>query len=763
MSKNIKLIRAIFLVALCAMMVLSILDTHEIRRNTDFDQENILTHIENLTANGPRSIFDMEENQLAVKYITDTLDSWGLVCEDTTDVPAYMVHSYVGPESRYQNFYLDNVIVHIPANAAEPTGEAFMFMAHTDSVPMGDGASDDGVPVSVMMEAIRYYLNRMEQGFTMANDLVFCFVNGEEFGLIGSNAFMTEFQGFNNVVERIRFGTNLESRGTAGTLVMFETADNNYNTIKLFADVNDTVFTSSIATLVYSMMPNGTDFSNFKEVYQGLNMANIDGGQNYHTQNDKLENVGMSYLSQQAQMVDDLIEKLANADLDALDATDKAAIFFSYLNIATVVYDEIFAMVLALVLLALVVANVVAGRKYRKVTQTLKGLSVMALALAASAGAVLVCYYLFQYVAVLFGTIDVNMVGSITYANSYITISIGLIALAACVTVVRMANRWLGVTGRDLHRSFAYFHAVAGIVLTFVLPSASYLFAFSGLMFMVNELLVTLEWKRKEFHFELLAIALYTPIIMPILTLAITALGMTNAMIFGLVFVLGIFPLAVYATPIFGGLSLGRIFRKEGTPMGGVATVLLMATVICVAVCMGKPNASVNLGGKQNIIRLPYDDALVYVVDGENTEYRIYDLNAYPYAKAYADEMTFNGEYYSVPGTAEVSHEILSTAEGNVLTVTTTDPESLVYVTFTDIQAESFTIDDGKSIQTYVFDDSETRLVTIYDDCTVTLNGGSANVEYREVIRDYPTLMPAEDAGDLHFNLWMTTTYQLVP
>ena len=141
MSKNIKLIRAIFLVALCAMMVLSILDTHEIRRNTDFDQENILTHIENLTANGPRSIFDMEENQLAVKYITDTLDSWGLVHQDTTDGPAYMVHSYVGPESRYQNFYLDNVIVHIPANAAEPTGEAFMFMAHTDSVPMGNGQS----------------------------------------------------------------------------------------------------------------------------------------------------------------------------------------------------------------------------------------------------------------------------------------------------------------------------------------------------------------------------------------------------------------------------------------------------------------------------------------------------------------------------------------------------------------------------------------------------------------------------------------------
>ena len=308
MSKKVKLIRALFLLIVCAMMVFAIRDTRETRRDTDFDQENILHHIENLTANGPRSVFDMEENRLAVQYITDTLDAWGLTNADTLQAPAYQIQSFVGTDSRYQNFYLDNVIVHIPANADQTTGEAVMFMSHTDSVPMGDGASDDGVPVSVMMEAIRYYLDRMEQGFTMRNDLVFCFVNGEEVGLQGSAAFMNEFEGFDNVVERIRFATNLESRGTEGTLVMFETSENNYHTVKMFADVNETVFTSSIATMIYSMMPNGTDFSNLKEDYQGLNMANIGGGQNYHTQNDTLENVGMSYLSQQAQMVDDLIE-----------------------------------------------------------------------------------------------------------------------------------------------------------------------------------------------------------------------------------------------------------------------------------------------------------------------------------------------------------------------------------------------------------------------------------------------------------------------
>ena len=81
-----------------------------------------------------------------------------------------------------------------------------MFMAHLDSVPLGEGASDDGVSCAVLMEAVRYYLNEMENGLVLNNDLVFWFVNGEE----------------------IRLGTNLESKGTSGTLIMFETGKNNY-------------------------------------------------------------------------------------------------------------------------------------------------------------------------------------------------------------------------------------------------------------------------------------------------------------------------------------------------------------------------------------------------------------------------------------------------------------------------------------------------------------------------------------------------------
>lgn len=289
----------------------------------------------------------------------------------------------------------------------------------------------------------------------------------------------------------------------------------------------------------------------------------------------------------------------------------------------------------------------------------------------------------------------------------------------------------------------------------------AYLFVFSGLLFMMNELLVSWNPKWKEFHFELLANALYLPVIMPILTLAMTALGMTNAPIFGMVFVLSIFPVGVYVTPLFGRIALTRLAGKKASPLGGVVTILVVAALILLIVCMGNPNASVNLQGKQNIIKLPYDDALVYVVDGDTTEYRIYDLNAYPHLKGYADEMTFHREYYSVPGKVEISNEIGTTAYQNVLTVTRSHADALVYVTFSEIQADSFTVDDGITQQTYEFDENETRLITLYSDCTVTLNGDGAKVEYREVIRDHENLIPQEDVGNLHFNLWMQDTYML--
>lgn len=786
MKNKMKWFPISFALILCLFTAASILDTQEKVYETDFDQKQIETHIENLTANGPRSISDKEENQKALDYITDTLESLGVTNEDTTETPAYLVQDFVAEDTDYQNWYLKNIIVHIPANSDTPTHEAVMFMGHTDSVPMGDGASDDGIACGVMLEAIDYYLEQMANGYTLSNDLVFCFVNGEEYGLYGSEAFMEEFTGFDSVVDRIKFGTNLESRGTTGTLIMFETAKNNYNTVRLFSEINESVFTCSIATMVYDMMPNGTDFSNFKEAYQGLNFANIFGGEDYHTQNDNLSNaVGTAHLSQQAQIVDTIIDRLANCNLSDLYDADESAIFFSYLNLKTVVYGHTAAVVLAVIAIILLVSNVLLRIFYRKergARKTAAAIAVIAAGLILTAAVTHICYYLFQYIAVLFGTIDIHMVGTITFSNTVIVMGIGLTALAVTSAVSHFACRLFRLEGRDLTRGFAYVHGFLGIVLSFVLADASYLFIFSGLLLLFNELLITLIKKAdvSACHGELLATAFYMPIVMPVLVLATSALGLTMSYVYGLIFAITVFGVGICIAP----------YCKVKKSL----VIFAAACVIFLGVSMADPNAHVNLQGKQNIAKLAYDDALVYAVDegnavndGDNTdasgknnhdaedgntaagEYRIYDLNAYSALKKYAPEMEWTEDaYYAGSGEAvHVELSILSAAKENTLTIERAQEEAQVYLTFKNIEASSFTIEDGKTEKEYSFaqctDEDAVCSITIHSDCTVTVNGGSADVEYREVIRDYAPCIPREydETEKLHFNLWLLNEYEL--
>ena len=769
MTKTQKIITSIFSLILCVLFAVSVVDTCEFRKQTNFDQDLMMTHVEKISGNGPHSIIHKENNQATVDYIVSVLNEYGLVNEDTVEKPAYLIQDFVAEDDRYQSFNMKNVIVHIPANGGNRTGEAIMFMGHTDSVPMGPGASDDTVACATMLEAIRYYLDKMENGYTISNDLFFCFVNGEEYGLYGSKALEAEFTGFDDVLNRVKFFTNLESRGTSGTLIMFETAKNNYNTIKLFSEVNKSLFTCSIATLVYDTMPNSTDFTTFKEAYQGLNMANITGGEDYHTQNDNIESVGASYLSQQAQIVDALIGRLANYELSRLYEAEESAIFFSYLNITTVVYNHATVIALAVICILLLLANIVIGavKKQQRLKKTAKAFVGIVGGLVLSAGAAFICYFVFQLIAVLFGVIDIHMVGTIMYSNTAIVIGIGILTLAMTVIAAHFACKWLKIERRDMVRAFAYLHAVLGIALSFALPDASYLFIFSGILLTAVELLITLlpEKQIEKYHPELLVTALYFPIVIPVIVLATSALGLKMAYVYAAVFALSIFDLGIALTPACRFLSVRMISKKIKSvcPAEGALHILAVSLVIFLCCSVVKPNASVNLQGKQNIVKLPYDDALVYVVNEKGeAEYRIYDLNSVGALKKYSPEMTYaEGEYYVGKGEKKnIALSVLSSVNDNVLTVTKSDDRALVYLDIEGNSGMTFTVTDANGEKTYTLTE-ETYSIKLHSDCTVTFNG-AASVSYKEVVIDYETLIPAEYANDenqLHFNLWMTTSF----
>lgn len=763
-----------FAIVLILSVTLSFVDTVELPTTSNFEQDNITAHIEKMCEHGPHSIADKEENQLVMEYIISEVEKLGVVNSDTTYVPAYLVQDYVSTSDDEQNWYLKNVIVHIPANAETATNEAVMVMAHYDSVPMGQGAADDALACSTMLEAIRYYLDRMQNGYTIENDLVFCFVNGEEYGLYGSEAFMNEFDGFNSLVERINFAINLEARGTSGTQIMFETADDNYNTVKLFCEVNKNLFTCSVATRIYGMMPNGTDFSNLKTHYQGVNMANIGGGENYHTQNDNPANVGASYATQQAQIVNGLLDKLANYDLNKLYEAENSAIFFSYLNIGDVVYDLNIAVVLAIIGILLLAANIVLSfvRKKKTLAKTAKAVLSMIIGLALTAGVTFGCYYLFQLIAALAGNIDIHAIGTISFSNIPLIIGIGLLALGITVLTTHFSCKLFKIESRDVTRAFAYIHMLLGVALSFALPDASYLFICSGILLMINELCITIKSELADLHGELLATALYLPLIVPIIVLATSALGLSMVYVFGVLFALALYGVGSCIAPVCGYFSINAILNKDKeTPVSsawGALHIIASAMVVFLCVSLAQPDPNVNLQGKQGIAKLKYDDALVYALDDNGEHgYYVYDLNAYKALRKYAPEMEYSEDYQCYIGKGEaldIEDSLQCYAEGNVITVKKNEGNSTIYLSFFNATADSLIIDDGITSETYNIPEHGYFDITIHSDCTVTLNGGGADVSVIESIIDHPDVVPeayAADSDRLHFNLWLTTEYSV--
>lgn len=770
MSKTRKLLCVVFSLLLCLSFTLSLIDTAELPVSSDFNHENIYSHIGKMCEMGPHSILNKEENKQVEEYIISELEKLGIVNSDTTEAPAYLVQEFITKAPRYSSFYLDNIIVHIPANAAEKTGQAVMTMAHFDSVATGQGASDDVMACGTMLEAIRYYLDRMEKGYTISNDLVFCFVNGEEYGLLGSEAFMAEFTGFDNLVERINFAINLEARGTSGTQIMFETSENNYNTVKLFCEVNKNVFTCSIATMIYNEMPNGTDFSNYKDFYQGVNMANIAEGENYHTQNDSPQNISESALTQQAQIINRLLDKLGNYDLDSLYEAEENAIFFSYLNIGDVVYNHTVSVILAVIGILLLISNIVLSVIFKKknLVKTLKSIPIIIIGLALTAGITYGCCYLFQLIAAIAGNIDFHAIGRISYTNNAISAGIALLALGTTTLTAYFGCRLFKITGKDIRRAFSYIHILLGVVMTFVIPDASYLFIFSGLMLMVYEVAVTVKQQLSAYHAELLIEAVYLPVVMPIITIAASALGLEMAYIYGVLFALTTFGIASCIAPVCGYFSINMLLRKDKSkPVAGwVGAVHIIAASFAVFLCVSLSGYSIHSDLTDGFSHMD-DDALIYSTDNESFySYYVFDLNAYKELKKYAPEMEYvdyEYGYFAETEKKELNISSLITAEGRTIDLKRAHEDSCISINLETSGAVSFTIDDGTAVQTIEIPEHGYAYVLVHSDCTLTLNGGTGTAYITEYIVDYPPLIPENYNPDekLHFNLWLWKRFVL--
>src|SRR5207253_8199056 len=94
------------------------------------------------------------------------------------------------------------------------TGKALLLNAHYDSVPVGAGASDDGIGVATLLEVSSALKNR-----PLKRPVILLFNEGEELGLVGARAFLAD-----PLSRNVDSLINLEARGVSGPVNMFETS-----------------------------------------------------------------------------------------------------------------------------------------------------------------------------------------------------------------------------------------------------------------------------------------------------------------------------------------------------------------------------------------------------------------------------------------------------------------------------------------------------------------------------------------------------------
>ena len=162
---------------------------------------------------------------------------------------------------------------------ADRAAPAVLLMAHSDSVPWGPGAADDGMGVAAILETVR----ALKASGPLKHDLMVLITDGEEPGLYGAAAF------FSGDPARAHVGVvlNLEARGDRGRAVMFETHADAQRLIRALIEADALQGASSLMPDLYRRLPNGTDLTEaIKRGYAGLNFAVFDGFDAYHQPTD---------------------------------------------------------------------------------------------------------------------------------------------------------------------------------------------------------------------------------------------------------------------------------------------------------------------------------------------------------------------------------------------------------------------------------------------------------------------------------------------
>ena len=388
------------------------------------------------------------------------------------------------------------------------------------------GAADDGYAIATMLEIARLYADR-----DLENSIYILMTDAEETGLYGAQMAAQE-----DFVDNIALVINIEARGVKGPVYMFETSTPNDKVVEFYANVELPV-SYSLATAVYTVMPNSTDFTEFLAIDKpGLNFAVLNGLQYYHTPFDNYTNINQSSIEHYGMQIVPLVEEFAtNSDYSGVDSFEGESdkVFFTLFANVFVHYGEGFAKVLHIVLFLTIIgftAWLFAKKELKAKSFLIAGVLIdVALIAAVVLGNVV------GRLVAFFSKVPFNM----TYVR---TMHGDVPALLTLVGITGGLFWWYRAKADDKKPSILLWGAIINLFLAlvtgFVLSGASFLFlivGLTGLIVVVFDRFVTNPIARRIIYALLMVLNII--IVVPILFSLYLALTIGGLLALGAILV----------------------------------------------------------------------------------------------------------------------------------------------------------------------------------------------------------------------------------
>lgn len=356
-----------------------------------FSAERVVNDIE-VISKEQHSVAHPEERAKVREYLVERLEGLGA---DTVQIFRY--DSLVGPQNKHVVYTFDayDVLAEFPPLQASDDTTYMMFVAHYDSrysqpvlkdTVWSYGAADDGYGVGVTLETVsqaQKFRDQWKQGIKVL------FTDAEEVGMMGMKAI---WENDRQVFDNVGFMINIEARGPWGPALLFEACPGNEKVMELYDDAAKYPYTYSLTTVVYSFMPNFTDFTIVKDSIPGLNFSTIADVNHYHTDLDNFSNVSAKSIQHYGAQILPITKTYLTgeqyADRDSLKADSDAINFtiplLGLFNFSKTGYLIINIAIFLLFLLVFALEGVrgrIKAAKVFKVSASVLGLAVAVLAL----------------------------------------------------------------------------------------------------------------------------------------------------------------------------------------------------------------------------------------------------------------------------------------------------------------------------------------------------------------------------------------------